>query len=73
MVDVVRDNGTTSGYFAADKFGRNFVFWRIGSKALAGVLALHRLGLRIQLFDALVFTNGDVFHFGSDDALFGVV
>ena len=68
VVDVGRNNGPTAGHFIAHKFWSDQL-GNAGPKAKTRVL-LVEVGL-LQL--ALVFPNGNVFHFGGDDAAAGIV
>ncbi len=78
MIDVGRDDRTAARHFGADEFGRD-PFRNARAPRVAGVLMVEQAaGLLIVLDEihrrpaAHVFTDGDEFHFGRDDALAGV-
>jgi len=74
VVDVGRDDGAATGHFAAHEFGGDQA-GDVGAEGFAAV-ALEIAGLAVavlQLFQAGVFTDGDVFHLRGDDAAPGVV
>ena len=64
VVDVGGDDGAARGHFITHKLGRNFALGGIGAKVLARMLAI-----LAGFFQALIFANGDILHFGRDDAL----
>ena len=69
MVDVVGDDGAAPGDFVADEFGGDSA-GEFCAPVDAGVLDAE---FGFGLFAFLVFADGDVFHFGGDDAFAGVV
>ncbi|MCY1362870.1 hypothetical protein D9M68_759550 [compost metagenome] len=71
MVDVGRDDGAAAGHFLTHELRGDFL--RNGSaEAVAGVLLLEQAGFA-RLGQLHVFTDGDEFHLGRDDALLRVV
>lgn len=69
VVDVGGDNGAAAGDFVAYVFSGD-AFGKVGAEVVAGVLFFE---FGEGFFDFLVFTDGNVFHFGGDYALSGVV
>ena len=69
MVDVGGNDGAAAGHFVAHEFGRDDGGNR-GAETVAGMLAGEEFR---QIVAALVFADGDKFHFRRDDALARVV
>lgn len=69
VIDVIWDDGFVCCDFIVDKFGSDFFFWCVCFEIFVWVLRCFLL----NFFYLLIFLDGDVFYFGSNDFLFGIM